>query len=59
MSLQGAYQINNIIQHMFTQDNFLFYRSNLDTLNFNMFIKLSMRWETCGKLQQQKIDKRA
>lgn len=59
MSLQGAYQINNIIQHMFTQDNFLFYRGNLDTLNFNMFIKLSMRWETCGKLQQQKIDKRA
>lgn len=49
MSLQGAHQINNIIQHMFTQDNFLFYRGNLDTLKFNMFIKLSIRWETCGK----------
>jgi hypothetical protein len=46
MSLQGAHQINNIIQHMFTQDNFLFYRGNLDTLKFNMFIKLSIRWET-------------
>lgn len=58
MSLQGAHQINNIIQHMFTQDNFLFYRGNLDTLKFNMFIKLSIRWETCGKLQTQKTDKR-
>lgn len=42
MSRQGTLQINSFTQHVFTLDNFLFYRGNLETLKFNMLTKLSV-----------------
>ena len=54
MSLQGAHQINNIIQHMFTQDNFLFYRGNLDTYEVQYVYKIVYQMGNLWKITDTK-----